>query len=178
MKKLIQIPSLLTALFFFLAADPLGALGQASDAVSHSDGYAVSISMERETVSASQSPTALFVIKNVSDKRIDRDDCSSDPRVWVHGEHGEPPTTYRERASTLRLLPGEPELACTLNMSWSLAPGESRTKRILLSYLFDLHQPGKYSVYLDFPVPEGWLRTNTVTFYVVPEDRSEDKHNP
>jgi hypothetical protein len=175
--KLIQILSLLTVSFFFIMAHPQDALAQTPDAINHSDTYAVSISMERETVSAPQLPIASFSIKNVSDKRIDRDDCSSDPRVWVQGEHGEPPTTYRERFSTLRLLPGEPELACTLNLSWSLAPGETMVKHVLLSYLYDLHQPGKYSVYLEFPAPEGWLRTNTVTFYVVPEDRSEDKHN-
>ena len=82
------------------------------------------------------------------------------------GEHGEPPTTYRERFATMRLLPGEAPLDCTLNMTWSLAPGESLTKQILLKYLYDLHEPGKYSVFVEFPTGESWLRTNTVTFHL------------
>jgi hypothetical protein len=178
MMKRIQVPSLLTVSIFFLMASPHEALAQTSGFVSHSDTYAVSISMETEKVTTSQSPSVAFAIKNISSKPTGSTDCASDPRVWVQGANGEPPTTYRERASTLRLRPGEPELACTLNMSWSLAPGESRILHVLLDYLYDLHQPGKYSVYLEFPAPEGWLRTNTVTFYVVPEVRSGEKQNP
>ena len=173
-----QVPNLMVLLVCLILADLHASRAQTPDAVNHSDTFAVSISMEKETASASQSPTVTFVIKNISDKRIDRDDCSSNSRVWIQGEQGEPPTTYRERAPTLRLLPGEPELACTLNMSWSLAPRESRIVHVLLSYLYDLHQPGKYSVYLEFPAPEGWLRTNIVTFHVVPEDQPEDRHQP
>ncbi|MFZ0303817.1 MAG: hypothetical protein WAL75_14100 [Terracidiphilus sp.] len=174
--KQIKVPVLIAALAFLITQGPHDLFAQAPDVIYHSGLYAVNISME--TVADSHSPIVSLAIKNVSGKRIDRDDCSSDPRVWVQGEHGEPPTTYRERFATMRLLPGEPELACTLNMSWSLAPGESMTKHILLKYLYDLHQPGKYSVFIDFPTGEGLLRSNTVTFEVMPEGRPEDKHQP
>lgn len=150
---------------------------QTPNAVYHSDAYAVSISMEKEIIPASQSPIVSLVIKNISDKRIDRNDCSSDPRVWVRGEHGEPPTRYRERFSTQRLLPGEPDLACTLNMTWSLAPGEVRTEHFLLKYLYDLHNPGKYSVYVEFPTEAGWLRANKVDFQVLAEGSVQDERD-
>ncbi len=153
-------------------ADSNGIRAQTPGAVSQSDTYAVSISMEKETATVPDAPIVVLAIKNISDKTISRDDCSSDPRTWVQGEHGEPPTTYRERFATMRLLPGEPPLDCTLNLSWSLAPGETLTKQILLKYLYDLHEPGKYSVFVEFPTGESWLRTNTVTFHVVAKDPS------
>lgn len=145
--------------------------GQTLGAIYHSDTYAVTISMDRDP--AYPSPSVLLVVKNISDKRIDSNDCSNDPRVWVQGEHGEPPTTYRERFGTLRLLPGEPDLACTVNMSYSLEPGESRTKHVLLKYLYDLHESGKYSVYVEIPAPEGWLRSNTAKFEVSESSTSQ-----
>jgi hypothetical protein len=168
--KPVQRLNVLLTLVCLALADTRVHRAQTPGAVYRSDTYAVSISMEKETVAASQPPIVSLAIRNMSDKVISRDDCSSAPRAWVQGEHGEPPTTYRERFSTQRLQPGEPDLACTLNMSWSLAPGETRKVQVLLQYLYDLHEPGKYSVYLEYPAPEGWLRTNTATFRVVPED--------
>jgi hypothetical protein len=169
--ELNSVSSLGVALICLFASDPCGILAQTPEAVFRSDTYAVSIAMDKETVGEAESQVVNLAIKNVSSKRIDRDDCSSDPRVWVAGEHGEPPTTYRERFATMRLLAGEAPLACTLNMAWSLAPGETLTKHILLKYLYDLKEPGKYSVFVEFPTGEGWLRTNTVTFQVVPDKR-------
>jgi hypothetical protein len=128
--------------------------------------------MEKKQVQAGESPRVSLVIENVSDENIDLNDCFDEPRVWVQGEHGEPPTTYRERWSTSRLLPGEPELACTLNMTHRLAPGDSITRHIILNYLYDLHQPGKYSMYVEFPSKEGWLRTDPMDFEVLAADHS------
>jgi hypothetical protein len=173
----IRISGYAFALVCLALADPRKGDTQTLGVVFHSDTYAVSISMEQETVPGSESPIVLLAIRNASSERISRDDCSSDPRVWVQGEHGEPPTTYRERFSTLRLLPGEPDLACTLNNTWSLAPGETLTKHVLLKYLYDLHEPGSYSVYIEFPTGEGWLRTNTVNFRVMAEGPSQAAHN-
>jgi hypothetical protein len=156
---------------------------QTPNAVYHSNSYAVSISMEGETFTPkvkftpSEPPSVNLVIRNISDQQIALNDCAIMPRVWVQGEHGEPPTTYREREATMRLLPGEAPLSCTLNMTYSLAPGESMTKHVLLRYLYDLHETGKYSVYLEFPVPDGWLRTKAVDFFVEPAGISEEGHN-
>ena len=157
------------AVLGLLVSDPYGCLAQSAEVVYRSSTYAVSITMEKEAVAGAESPIVNLAIKNISNNRIDRDDCSSDPRVWVLGEHGEPPTTQRERFATMRLLPGEAPLACTLNLTWSLAPGETLTKHIVLKYLYDLHEPGRYTVFVEFPTDEGWLRTNTVSFHVVAE---------
>ena len=162
--KPIHVQFLIATLIAFATICLNSANGQTPDAVTHSGTYAISISMDKGP--AYPPPSVLLVIKNVSDKRINTDDCSTYPRVWVQGEHGEPPTTERERDATARLQPGDHGLSCTLNMSWSLDPGESKEKHILLNYLYDLHQPGKYSVYVEFPVPEGWLRSNTTQFEV------------
>jgi len=162
--KLLQVRRFAVILISLVTTLLSSASGQTPDAVSHSDTYAVSISMDKGPTYPP--PSVLLVLKNISDKRINTDDCSTYPRVWVQGEHGEPPTTERERDATLRLQPGDHALACTLNMSWSLDPGESREKHILLNYLYDLHEPGKYSVYVELPVPEGWLRSNTAQFEV------------
>ena len=171
--KLVQMPFLAAILVCVVAASRIS-YGQTPNAIAHSDIYAVSISMDdSKSAYASMSPSVALVIKNISDKSISRDDCSSEARVWVQGEHGEPPTTYRGRFNTSRLLPGEPDLMCTLNMSWRLAPGESTTKHYLLKDLYDLHEPGKYSVYLEFPTTEGLVRTNTVRFEVLKENASQ-----
>lgn len=164
--KLVHVSGLVFALVCCVVAGSHCGRAQVPGAVDQAHTYAVSISMEKETFASDQDAIVNLAIKNISDKVISRDDCSSYPKVWVQGEHGEPPTTYRERDATMRLLPGEAPLACTLNMTWSLAPGETLTKHILLEYLYDLHQPGKYSVYVEFPTGDGLLRTNTVTFQV------------
>jgi hypothetical protein len=174
--KAIQV-SLSTLACLFLAY-PQTNRAQAPDATHPSNWYSVSISMEKETVTPSQPPVVNLAIKNISDRIVYRDDCSSDPRVWVQGEHGEPPTTFRERFGTGRLLPGEAPLACTLNLTYAINPGETYTKHILLEYLYDLRQPGTYSVYVEYPTGEGFLRTNTATFHMVAEATVKEKVKP
>ena len=66
-------------------ADSNGIRAQTPDAVFKSDTFAASISMEKETIAGVEGPIVALVIKNISDKTISRDDCSSDPRTWVHG---------------------------------------------------------------------------------------------
>jgi hypothetical protein len=176
--KLIHVSIFAFALVCLVQMTPLAGRAQTPGAVYRSDTYAVSVFMEKKTVPVSLAPIVSLAIKNISDRIISRDDCSSLPRVWVQGEHGEPPTTYRERDATQRLQPGESPLPCTLNIDWSIAPGETLTKHILLKYLYDLSQPGEYSVYLEFPTGDGWLRTNTVNFSVVADKSAPDKHEP
>lgn len=72
------------------------------------------------------------------------------------------------------------------NMSeCELRPGESVTRSYLLSWLFDLSVPGKYSVQVSRhgdPDTGPWVVSNTITFVVVPaqapgaEDKGEPKH--
>ncbi|HEX7730552.1 MAG TPA: hypothetical protein VF392_16100 [Terracidiphilus sp.] len=66
-----------------------------------------------------------------------------------------------------------------------LSPGESITRRYLLSWLFDLSVPGKYSVQVarhGEPYTEPQIMSNVITLVVVPaqapgaEDKGEPKH--
>lgn len=129
----------------------------------------LTVAMEKQTLPVGQPPRVVLTIKNLTDHSIPvpGDGCGAYTRVWVQGERGEPPTTLRERHDTGRLPPGEADLPCTLNASEPLVPGESTTRTFMLEYLYDLRVPGKYTAYLEVPSPEGWLRTDTVTFQIV-----------
>ncbi len=137
----------------------------------------LTVAMEKEKLHVGQPPRVLLTAKNLTDHlvRVPGDGCGSYVRVWVQGEHGEPPTTLREREATGRLLPGEASLPCGSNANAPLAPGESATRTFLLEYLYDIHEPGTYKVYLDVPSAEGSLRTDTVTFEVIAGDPSKEK---
>lgn len=145
-----------------------------------SNTFYLTITMEKQTLPVGQPPRVRLTIKNLTDHviRVPGDGCGSDIRVWVRGEHGEPPTTLRERHDTGRLPPGEADLPCSLNANVPLAPGESTTRTFLLEYFYDLQEPGKYAVYLEVPSPEGWLRTDSVTFQIVAGEPPPNKSNP
>jgi len=146
-----------------------------------SNTFYLTIAMEKQMLPVGQPPRVLLTTKNLTDHLISApgDSCGSVVRIWVQGEHGEPPTTLRERGATGRLLPGEGSLQCTLVADMPpLAPGESTTRTFLLEYFYDLQVPGKYTVYLEVPSPEGWLRTDTVTFQIVAGEPPPNKSNP
>ena len=140
-----------------------------------SDTFAIRISMDKETLQTGQPPRVRLMIWNLTDLWIAMpgDECKGQtPRVWIQGEHGEPPTTARERVDTGRPLPGDQRLDCTLNVGYPMlspaaTPADTATRTFLLEYLYDLRTPGKYSVYIEVPSPKGWVRSNTATFQVV-----------
>ena len=146
-----------------------------------SNVFYLTIAMEKKQVRVGESPMVLLTIKNLTDGliRVPGDGCTQGAKVWVQGENGEPPTTLRERDDTGRLLPGEAGLQCTVvaNMR-PLDPGESTTRKFLLKYLYDLQVAGKYTVYLEVPSPEAWLRTDTETFQIVAGEPPPTKSNP
>ncbi len=140
-----------------------------------SDTFAVRIAMEKETLPVGQSPRVQLMVWNLTDRFIAMpgDQClGPSTRVWIQGEHGEPPTTARERQDTGRPLPGDEQLECTLvannpPLSPASMPFDTATRTFLLEYLYDLRTPGKYTVYIDVPCAKGWIRSNTVTFQIV-----------
>ena len=89
--------------------------------------------------------------------------------VHVMGEKGEPPTTYRQRDATHRLLPGEAPLKRTLYNPWIISPRAGDTHHWLLDAFYDLSAPGKYTLYFDVRDPKTGeiLRSNTVPFTVI-----------
>jgi hypothetical protein len=150
--------------------------GQEAIPAHKSNTFRLTIAMEKERVPVGESPKALLTVKNLTDHVIQLWSCAAPPTlVWIQGEHGEPPTTAWGRGAMGRLLPGEPELMCTLNLPFPLAPGDTTTHGFILDAFYDLHEPGKYKVYLDFPSEEGLLRTDTVTFEVIAADPAKDK---
>jgi hypothetical protein len=145
-----------------------------------SDTFRLTVAMEKQTLPIGQPPRVLLTTKNLTDHLIPApgDRCGSVVRIWVQGEHGEPPTTLRERDATGRLLPGEGTLQCTLVADIPpLGPGESTTRTFLLEAFYDLQAPGKYNVYLEVPSPDGWLRTDTVAFQIVASELPPNKSN-
>jgi hypothetical protein len=150
--------------------------GQEAIPAHKSNTLYLTIAMEKERVRAGESPKALLTLMNLTDHVIQIGDCANPPTlVWVQGERGDPPTTAWGRGAMGRLLPGEPELPCTLNVPFPLSPGATTTRGFILGAFYDLHEPGRYKVYLDVPSAEGLLRTDTVAFEVTAGDPAKDK---
>lgn len=112
--------------------------------------------------------TGDLTITNLSDEDLELCPFSRSCTVHVVGEKGEPPTTYRQRDATGRLLPGEPSLARTLYIAWIVAPGETDTHHWLLNAFYDLSGPGKYTLSFEVcdPKTNEFLRSNKVSFTV------------
>lgn len=139
-----------------------------------SNTYRLRLAMRSQRVRAGEAPVAMLTMKNLTDHTIDVGGCKTE-RVWVQGEHGEPPTTYRGRNANGRLLPGESPLQCTAVASTPLQPDTSITFHFDLLEYYDLHEPGRYTGYLDMPSEEGWLRTDPVAFEITAEDPAKDR---
>lgn len=177
------VPVLISVAVFAAVFAPacLRLAGQEVIPAHKSNIFRLIVAMEKQILPVGQPPRVVLTIKNLTDSliRVPGDGCRQGVRVWVQGEHGEPPTTARERQATERLLPGDARLECTVVAdSRPLDPGESTTRTFLLEFLYDLQVPGKYNMYLDVPSPEGWLRTDTVTFQIVAEEPPPTKNNP
>jgi hypothetical protein len=112
--------------------------------------------------------TGELTVTNLSDQDLELCPWSDSCTVHVMGEKGEPPTTYRQRDATHRLLPGEAPLERTLYVGWFIAPGKTDTHHWILDVLYDLGTPGEYTLYFEVQDPKTreMLRSNTVPFSV------------
>lgn len=94
-------------------------------------------------------------------------------RIHVDGDKGEAPMTYVQRKLTGKLNPGEAPFPGVKEILSPIMPYDmphpQDVRKFLLSHLYDLSAPGKYTVYAEVqdPISQGWLRTNSVTFQVV-----------
>lgn len=151
-----------------IATMPVSSQDQSAVPAHKSNSIYVTTAMKSDHVPAGTSPYLVVTIKNLTDHAISPPSyCNGNVNVYVQREKGEPPTTYYQRAVTRRLLPGEADLPCTLNVDVPLRPGESLTLTWQLSELYDLSAPGKYSVYMELRDSDGLLlRTNAVQFEV------------
>jgi hypothetical protein len=112
--------------------------------------------------------TGELTVTNLSNENLELCPWSDSCTVHVMGEKGEPPTTYRQRDATHRLLPGESPLERTLYVGWLIAPGKADTHHWIVNKLYDLSSPGKYTLYFEVQDPKThkMLRSNTVPFSV------------
>ena len=129
---------------------------------------AIKASIGTYRLDAGDTLTGELTITNLSDQVLELCPWSDSCTVHVIGEKGEPPTTYRQRDATHRLLPGEAPLGRTLYAGWFIAPGKTDTHHWILKDLYDLSAPGKYTLYFDVrdPKTEEMLRSNTAPFTV------------
>ena len=150
------------------------ASAQSNEAQTISDTFGIRIAIEKETPPPGQSPRVQLMMWNLTNLFVTMpgDPCAGQPtRIWIRGEHGEPPTTARERIDTERALPGDQRLMCTLNAGMPILspagmPFDTATHTYQLEYLYDLRASGTYTIHIDVPVKDGWLRSNTVAFQV------------
>jgi len=130
------------------------------------NSIAISLKMKEQQVPVGQSPWAILSVKNLTDESMEIHNYTY--RVYVEGDKGEPPTTLVQRQMTGRFKPGDVPLRMDENALWSIAPGRSDEHSFQLTYLYDLSEPGEYSVYAEVmdPYSHKLLRTNTVQFKV------------
>ena len=146
-------------------------LGSAQSGVSPSavqPSIAIKVSMGTYRLDRGDTLTGELTVTNLSDENLELCPWSDSCIVHVMGEKGEPPTTYRQRDATHRLLPGEAPLERTLYAGWFIAPGKADTHHWILNALYDLSTPGKYKLYFEVQDPKTreMLRSNTVPFSV------------
>lgn len=146
-------------------------LGAAQSGVSPSvsrPSIAISAASGTYRLDTGDTLTGELTVRNLSDENLEL--CRYSCTVHVMGEKGEPPTTYRQRDATHRLLPGESPLEITLYAGWFIAPGNADTHHWILKDLYDLSTPGKYTLYFEVQDPKTReiLRSNTVPFSVPP----------
>lgn len=134
---------------------------------------AIKASIGTYRLDAGDTLTADLTITNLSTQVSELCPWSDSCTVHVIGENGEPPTTYRQRDATNRLLPGEAPLERTLYAGWFIAPGKTDTHHWILKDLYNLSTPGKYKLYFDVrdPKTEELLHTDVIPFTVAASDK-------
>jgi hypothetical protein len=140
--------------------------------MSQSTTISLAIAVPAEHIPVGQKPWVSLTVKNLGAQEINY----PYDRVYVDGPNGEPPTTLRQRQLTMRLNPGEPQLRMDRFGSY-IAPGASSTRKYDLSALYDLSEPGKYTVYIEVldelaalakakTKTDYWVRSPVATFEV------------
>ena len=140
--------------------------GQTASKVNPPPSIAVSISIDRDSVTQGQTPWAILTVKNLTERELPIHDWAV--RVHIEGQNGEPPATLIQRLMTGKLQPGDQAIRADEQWLWEIPPGESSSHKYKLSYFYDLNAPGKYVVYLEVldPVSQKSLRTNTAKFEI------------
>jgi len=155
--------ALLLAAITLIATDNPSLVAQTT-AANPSPAITVSISLQKDKVPLGESPWVLFAVKNLTDHEIVIEDSMC--RLHVEGEKGERPRTPASKVITNRFQSRVATLRPVVYVPWIIAPGETSIHKYKLAYLFDLSDPGQYTIYIEVMDPSShkWLRTNTANF--------------
>ncbi len=146
--------------------------GTSAQEAPNNDSLAVWVEMQKEQIPIGQEPRAVLTLKNMGDRAVTIHEHMY--RVHVDGKDGEAPTTLVQRSITGRLRPGEAALrGDEMAGPYTVGPDESLVRKFLLSYLYDLSVPGKYTVYGEVMDPSShrWVRTKPATFEMTEKPR-------
>jgi hypothetical protein len=148
--------------------------GAVPSATSKSATLELSIALPIEHIPLGQKPWVHLTVKNLGREEI----AYPRDRVYVEGPKGEPPTTLVQRSITGRFNPGDkpiPPTGFRPPIAPAGLPGDTFTIKYDLSYLYELKEPGKYTVYIEVfdslsekpnakTATDNWLRSPTATF--------------
>jgi hypothetical protein len=135
-----------------------------------------------ETVKAGSPMGLLVVTTNTSGRNIllwaeraDREQAGSGYQIDVRRTNGTPPDTdFGQRAKARTDVPRDATSAQFVDQSgekFVLKPGESWTDTILVNDLYDLRQPGDYTIQVERfdPATSTMVKSNTITVTVAPK---------
>lgn len=145
--------------------------------------FSLTISTPTTTVKSGSEVRINITMSNTSNQKIllfrakgdDSGEFNNDLQILDDKANSAPVTEYRRR---LKGEPGRPgphgEPAPPLlssDIGCSLEPGKSMEEVIVANKLYDLSQPGKYSIQVsrfDLAYSKTWVKSNTITLTVVP----------
>jgi hypothetical protein len=142
-----------------------------------SSDWRMTIRMDKDVVKAGSEVKVLIEAKNISDHAILVTEELKNPRridlrykTYVRAADGSlaPETKWGRRVRTGREEPGESTIEVGSSYERYIQPGQIRPETLVLNALYDLSEPGKYSVQIEIPDEQGHviLRSNIVTFMV------------
>jgi hypothetical protein len=152
--------------------------GEASQAAQiFTSDWATTIRMDKDVVKAGSEIRVWIDFKNISNHAILVSEETKNPRVveqrfraYVRTENGAlaPETKWGRKVRTGKDDPGEFTIEVGSIYQRYIQPGQTRTDAVRLSGMYDLGQPGKYTVQLEIPDEKGSIvfKTNTLTFTV------------
>jgi hypothetical protein len=134
---------------------------QTTTANSPAPAIAVSLTLQKDKVSLGQSPYAFLTIKNLTTEQI----TIVDPFVYVEGPKGKLFLRPQAQVITKGPRPRMPRLRTVVYVPQTIPPEETITLKYQLAWLFDFHDPGQYTIYMDVidPSTRKSLRTNSLT---------------
>jgi len=143
-------------------------------AVGDSSGpFSIAISTAHDSIKVNSEPMLQIDLTNTSghEIRIAKSPGDSEAEFQFDIEVRDPNGNPAQETAYLRKLKDKNTLKWWSRISLTLAPGESLKDTALIGKLFDLSQPGKYTVQVSRTVPpqlgRGVVKSNVISFTVL-----------